>query len=202
MLLAELHTSKTMPNIKARSILFRFLPILAAILGLYLMSFPAEFSSWKPWTRQLQSIGEHIFVPNADMGRFWPGVGAQFLCFSIQLSPELKSFFSRPSFTFLGGISFSMYLLHGPLMRSVLAWMVFGPVNMSTQHSPAYAQDPEYKLPVPSAWTFFITLPAYAALLVIASKLWNCKVEPYFGRATKLLQGLAARDTAGEISIK
>ena len=53
-------------------------------------------------------------------------VGSWLLIFSIHFSPTLRSIFSHPHFVFLGSISFGMYLIHGFLMRSTLAWIMYG----------------------------------------------------------------------------
>jgi hypothetical protein len=208
MILAECHTLRLFCDGKSKSTLSRALPIATAIVGLYLMSYPSEqlFSTWKPWTRGLHAIGQHIFASNAEMGRFWPGVGAQVLCFSIYASTELRALLSKPIPTFLGGISFSLYLLHGPLMRSVLAWMVFYPVYVANggkqqeqQVNPAIG---EYKLGLPNRTVLLVALPAYFAIVLLLSKLWQSKVEPGFARATRALQNLASQEASGSIHIK
>jgi len=53
-------------------------------------------------------------------------VGSWLLIFCIHFSPTLRSIFAHPHFVFLGSISFGMYLIHGFLMRSTLAWIMYG----------------------------------------------------------------------------
>lgn len=197
MILAEIHTVRAMPDLKTKSIAIRLLPFITAILGLYLMSFPSGYSDWKPWTRQLQKIGDSIFVHPVDMGRFWPGLGAQILCFSIQASPELKLWLSNRFLTFFGSISFSMYLVHGPLMRSVLAWMVFGARYLAIDWNAIPEPVDEFRLPMPHKTAFLIALPSFAALLVLVSKLWQVKAEPVFARMTKSFQNLVTKQSNG-----
>lgn len=187
MFLAEVHTMRIIPEIKSN--VLRIIPILSAVLGLYLMSYPSEYQDWKPWTRQLRGIGEQIFPWYAEFERYWSAIGAQLLCLSVQVSPDLRHQLSNHFFTFLGSISFSMYLLHGPLMRSVLAWMTFGPSWLLQKELVNGA------FPVPQNSAFLIILPLFASILLAASSLWTCKVEPYFGKVTKLLQSAAVTDS-------
>ncbi|KAF2092400.1 hypothetical protein NA57DRAFT_82367 [Rhizodiscina lignyota] len=194
MFLAELHTTQMLPEIRSKAL--RALPFFTALLGLYLMSFPADFAGWKPWTRQLKDIGNVIFPTGVHMGRFWTGIGAQILTASIQISPEMRRGLSTRVCTFLGSISFSIYLLHGPLMRSVLAWMTFGPSWLIN----AELVDDAGFIPPPAGNTLLFILPIFASFLVLVASLWTVKVEPYFGRATKFLQSLA--DAEGPILVK
>lgn len=196
MFLAELHTTQILPEIGPK---LRFLPFCTALSGLYFMSFPYSFADWAAWSRRLQAIGVVIFGSHAgigDIGHFWAAFGAQILCFSIMISPELRKALSGKLCLFLGSISFSMYLLHGPLMRSVLAWMAFGP-NWLLR-----AELVEGNIPPPSNISLLVLLHVYAGILVGASYLWTVRVEPYFGRITKYIQSLAAKDTNGPVLLK
>lgn len=53
-------------------------------------------------------------------------MGAFLLIFSILFSTTLRYLLSNRHLVFLGSISFSMYLLHATLMRTILAWVMFG----------------------------------------------------------------------------
>jgi peptidoglycan/LPS O-acetylase OafA/YrhL len=159
--------------------------ILVAIFGLYIMSFPTEFQDWKPWTRHLAYIGHFIFPETTDMSRMWDGLGAQMFCFSVFFSPDLRRLFSQPSLTWLGSISFPLYLLHGTLMRTLLAWMAFGPQWL------VGAELVDDKIPLPGAFTMITVMPVFIAVTLAVSALWQSKVEPYFGKATSLLQEFA-----------
>jgi hypothetical protein len=183
-MLAQLHTSNSFKP--ARSLLWRYLPILSAILGLYLMSFPSEYSQDAAWSRVLADLGRKIIPGHGELARFWPGIGAQMLCASIMLSPELKNLLSGRVLAYLGSASFSLYLLHGTLMRTVLAWMTFGPAILSGR---ALVQPSQF-YPQPSNGWFFFILPAFFTFMMSAVHIWSVKVEPIFARATKKLEQL------------
>lgn len=184
MILAALHSSQMVPELKRRSL--RILPMILAIVGLYLMSFPSEYHDWKPWTRGLTRLGTHLFPYYVDFGRQWPAIGGQILCLSALLSPDLRKFLSFRCFTFLGSISFSIYLLHGPLMRSVLVWLSFFPYLLF------HTEPLEIPLPLPTSTVLMVVLPIFGSFLIAMSSLWTSKVEPHFGRVTKLIQTIAA----------
>lgn len=194
MFMAEMQTSRLIPEISFKPL--RVLPFLSAVLGLYLMSYPSADQDRMPWSSQLTSIGNELFNEYADLGRLWPDLGAQILCFSIQISPELRRATSMRFFTFLGSISFSVYLLHGPLMRSVLAWMTFGPSWVSG------VELVDGVMPIPSKTTLSIVLPLFIGFLIAVASLWTRQVEPWFGRLTKLIQDVATAPTQKAILLK
>ncbi|KKY17705.1 hypothetical protein UCRPC4_g05338 [Phaeomoniella chlamydospora] len=119
----------------------QLIPYLLTPVALTLMSFPSSYAHFAPWSLYLQNLGVHWFpvlnwneygqpyyTPSIDLGRAYPGLGAQLLCACILFSPGLRRVFETgPWMTWLGSVSMGIYLLHGPLMRSVLAYLVFGP---------------------------------------------------------------------------
>lgn len=176
-----------------KSLVAQVLPYPFAVLGLYLCSFPDQFYEQVPWSRQLWQIGLAIFPTNANFGRFWAGIGAQILCFAVLFSPSMRRALSNRYLLWLGGVSFPLYLLHGPLMRSVMAYMLFGYAALTFQ--PATLEDgtpdPESLIPIPSLLALWIVLPIFFAFLLLVVKAWSVKVEPYFGTATNLLESFA-----------
>jgi len=77
----------------------------------------------------------HLFLfpfsnPSAPDGlnllRFYGMAGASLVVLAVVMSAPLRQLFSLPPLVWLGSLSFSLYLLHGPLLRSVLAWIVYG----------------------------------------------------------------------------
>ena len=103
-----------------------------------------------------------------------------------------------PTLQWLGGLSHPLYLLHGPLMRSVLSWMVFGPVVVKEGlPTPIQNQDGSWFLPVvsfPKTVVFVVVLPIFFAFLLYVVNVWNKKVEPLFGDATQAFEKMAFGD--------
>jgi len=186
MFLAQVHTSAPTLTHTTATKLFRWAPFLFALLGLYLMSFPSEYAQDAPWSRNLDNIGRAIIPDTADISRFWAGLGAQLLCLSIHVSPELQHLLSSKTLGYLGSVSFSLYLLHGPLMRSVLACITFAPAVLTG----AKLIDDIY-YPLPSSASFLFILPVFGVFLMMAVHLWSTIVEPIFAKWTKDLEELA-----------
>lgn len=190
MMLAEL-TMCDMPPMEHPAL--KCLSFLSAFLGLFLMSFPNEFSGYAAWSRLLQHIGTSLFPSWAEFGRAWPGVGAQILCLSVCVSPPLRQALSHRYLMWLGSVSYSLYLLHGPLMRSVLAWLVYLPMTGEwgiTEEGGAPWSVTEY-IPEPPSLVLALILPVFWAFLLLVVHLWSIKVEPKFAVATKWMEDLA-----------
>lgn len=190
MILAEL---SFIPVPSQRLTINRILPYFFAITGLYLCSFPNEYYHQKAWSRQLWYIGWKIFPPGANLGRFYAGVGAQILCFSILFSPSMRALLSNRYLQWLGGISYPLYLLHGPLMRSVMTYMLFWPASWTFQPKLLSDGTPDQGslIPVPDFWVLCVLLPIFAFILLLIVNLWALKVEPHLGAAADRFENFA-----------
>lgn len=116
---------KTKPILNAAFWLINF------FLALFLTGFPSVnpgstlgFSTLASWTPQRWSA--HTFWE-----RFWPGIGAVLLVFSIGSVKFLQYPFTTSFAQFLGRISYSIYMVHGTLLHTVgvrmmpFFWKVF-----------------------------------------------------------------------------
>jgi hypothetical protein len=100
----------------------------------------------------------------------------------MHFSPFLRKIFSYPICVFLGSISFPMYLIHSMLMRSVLAWVIYGfiPESGGLARRLSDWDDPA---PQKSLFWTMITAFTYASwglLLVYLSVLWRDKLDGHF----------------------
>ena len=64
----------------------------------------------------LWSLTPSQYTVQPHFYRFWPAVGAVYLVFVIDNAVFLQSMFTSRLSAYLGRISFSMYLVHGPLL--------------------------------------------------------------------------------------
>jgi peptidoglycan/LPS O-acetylase OafA/YrhL len=199
MMLAEL-TLADLPRVEHAVI--KCVPYLSATLALFLMSFPDEYYDWAPWSRQLHELASVLFPSRVQLGRAWPGIGAQILCYSICFSHSLRQALSQKFLVWLGGVSYSLYLLHGPLMRSVLAWLVFLPMAgfgewVTPEDENYVASEGNDYIPLPGWPAFSFILPVFWAFLLLVVHLWSSKVEPKFAAVTIWVENLALGKKTG-----
>lgn len=204
MILAELSFLPLQKIYNRTPLPLKFLPYATAVLGLYLCSYPDDYTTYALWSRQLQDLGLNVLPPGTDLGRFWTGLGAQILCVSVQFHPHLRSLLSRRPLLYLGSISYPLYLLHGPLMRSLLAWMAIGPIawNYQVLYLEDGSVDPDQKYPLPRPLAFLVILPVFWILMFFVVEWWSCRVEPIFGRMTAAFERFATSVGRDELNEK
>lgn len=92
-----------------------------SVLALYLMSQPdvraAETPGWK-WLVSIipQWWGEEQY-------RYWQSAGSIIFVVCVSHSPNWQKFFNLPALQYLGKISYSIYLMHGPVTHT-LGYMI------------------------------------------------------------------------------
>ncbi|KAJ5793683.1 hypothetical protein N7457_000282 [Penicillium paradoxum] len=165
---------------------FKILPYGLVTLGLYLCSYPDQYAEQTGWSAQLTSLAQIIFPSGANVSRFYAGLGAQMICFGVMLSPFIRRSLSHPALLWLGSISFPLYLIHGPLMRSVLVYLLYLP--MSLDFEPSYradgTPDPASYIPTPNSFRLGIVLVVFFAFLLFVVQQWAKHVEPRIGAFT------------------
>ncbi|KAK1751043.1 acyltransferase 3 [Echria macrotheca] len=100
---------KTKPTNK---FFLRALPLVTLLPSLYLASFPRSNALGKNCVP-----GYVIFCTTTPNYRYWHAVSAFLILFSLSHSPTLQRPFTSPLAQYLGRISFSMYLVHEPLLH-------------------------------------------------------------------------------------
>ena len=190
------------------------------------MSFPSSYAHFSPWSSTLSRLALHIFptnttttknpnfarplvtiAPALDLGRAWPAIGAQLLCGCILFSESMRRVLGSAALIWLGSVSYTIYLLHGPLCRSLLAYLIFLPSHFLVTHNPAPsstgnlgpgmvltatdstqaaadATSGVVKLSASSTLTILSTTALFLVLFLLIVALWARRVEPLFARAT------------------
>lgn len=156
-------------------------------LSFILMSFPADFQHQAGWSRFLENLHNKIAPESADKARFWPAVGAQLLVITTICSPQLRRALSHKWLLWLGKISFPLYLLHGPFIRTVLAWLLFSKQSLTQIQEDGMLY---LRYPVPGYTTFIIVMPVFMVILLSCTHVWAVTLEPKFGVITKKAEDL------------
>ncbi|KFZ18230.1 hypothetical protein V501_01329 [Pseudogymnoascus sp. VKM F-4519 (FW-2642)] len=185
MILAELSVMTSRPSSRQRP----FLACVLGISGLYLLSYPRQNAYYAPWSRHLKHLGAVLFPQFAKDYRYWQGLGAQMLCAAILLSPSARRALSNRTLVWLGQISFPVYLLHGTLIRTVLAWVILR--GSSPSHRPVVASP--FAAPTPRlGWlATIIVVSGFWVLLLSISNMWARRIEPCFDHLTAIIQQFA-----------
>ncbi|KAH0548048.1 hypothetical protein GP486_008211 [Trichoglossum hirsutum] len=189
-LLAELSQHPITHRLSSHSSYGSIPPILLFLSGLYCCSFPEHHPDWSPWFFPLYEFGAKHFPAGAEISRNWNLVGAHLVIVGVVFSQHLMRALSHPIFLFLGGISFPLYLLQGPTIRSVLSWVLFGFASPVTLEEALEGGDVLIKSvrPIPSTWIVCVVLVFYFGFLFWVSNLWSTYVDPYFAWVTQQME--------------
>ncbi|MCJ1308806.1 hypothetical protein MMC25_002461 [Agyrium rufum] len=182
----------------SRRYIISVLSTLCIIAGLYCNSYPEEKAEWAQWSRHMIKFGGYIFPKNSEFARFYPGVGSDLLCLGIMFNATAKKILSHSYLCWLGKMSFAIYLLHAPLIRTLLTVMLYG--VKSRPNSPgknAEGHDiPRPWIPHVNNAAVFILVPLFYVLLYRIAAYWQVYVDPWCGRATNWLEEMMYRDDA------
>ena len=89
------------------------------LVGMYMCSMPvADPKVSLPWHAMLPPIFHH------DDARYWHSIGATLIVLGLQCSSRLQAIFASRIGRSLGRISFTLYLIHVPILCSFTAWLV------------------------------------------------------------------------------
>ena len=200
-LLAELSNRLPSPSMTPqRNPCIRAMTGVALLLGLHVSGYPEVSPEWSSWSKNLAQIGHFIF-PGQDYWRYWTSIGAQLITLAVVISPRMQEILSHPALVWLGSVSLPLYLIHGPLVRSLLAWMLFGwqkPVSYYNQDMAGKPMDSWERRSFPDGWVFCIVLPVFLLVLLWASHLWTAWVDPWCAFMTKRIEEVMSGTETGE----
>lgn len=204
MLLAEISLDVELQATVANHNMIRtFASGSAIVLGLYFCSYPEEHPEWTRWSAGLTALGNHIFPHKVEFSRFYSALGVDILATGIMFNNTAKKLLSNPFFLFMGKLSFPIYLLHAPLIRTVLTYVLFGfSVRPSGGKDDNGHDLPPGWLPLANRWVCVFAIPAFYVFLYRIASLWAAYVDPFCGRVTNWFEELVFRDDAKTVQEK
>ena len=198
-LLAELSYSQALNNFRALgSPLTKSLPLAIVGIGWATMSFPDIHPEWAGWSNLLLQAGIRLFPAGAEIHSFWSVIGALLLVGGICLSAPLQQWLSHPRLIWLGHLSMPIYLLHGPILRSGLNWLLAAFVPKLSEADEFEGGARSQLLLNASPLGFVVALPIFLAVLLFAAGEWARKVEPMCERITTALEEVMTKSQLTE----
>ena len=96
------------------------------VVGLYLGSSPSMSPEKTPGYMYLTSLVPDSFSQGATTSKFWQAIGGILIVWSILRVPTLQKPFTTHFAQYLGKISYSFYIVHGPILHgfgyNVILW--------------------------------------------------------------------------------
>lgn len=154
--------------------------------GLTIASFPEGSAEWMTWSRIMLNLMRPILPANPDFPRFSSGIGLELITLGIVLSPTLQRLLSSRYLLFLGRMSFAVYLLHGPLLKTTLVWMIYG-VQTLPDHDDGNGNMVLTRLRYPGHMSLLAWQIVWLPMLYCIANLWMTYVDPWCERLTNKL---------------
>ncbi|GJC97635.1 hard surface-induced protein [Colletotrichum higginsianum] len=95
----------------------------ALVVALYLLSYPDAGAEWTPGFVFLSSLVPRYYAPLSGW-MFYQAAGALLLLPCVLHSPTLRGALEGRAAQYLGRVSFSFYLVHGPVLHSLGFWIM------------------------------------------------------------------------------
>ena len=164
-------------------------------LGLYFASFPVLWMSaqWVPWSRGLLTFGWYIFPLEIDSSKRFTSLGVQLITLGLQICPSAQHFLSRDLFLRFGKYSFAVYLIHGTLLKTVLAWALYGITGQPWQ--PTIGEDGQ-EIPPPwlprrfMGFSYIVVVALWLPIVYYCAYLWTTYVDGWCAHITQRLEDL------------
>ena len=167
------------------------------LLGLFFCSYPEEHPTWARWSTGLLHLGNWIFPHGVEYARYYPGLGADILALGVMFNTTAKKILSHSFLCWMGKLSWPVYLLHAPLIRTVLTWALFGASVRPPQGKDDKGnQLPPGWLPIANRWVVMFAIPLFYVFLYRVAGLWANHVDPWCTRVTQWFEELVFRDDA------
>ena len=144
----------------------------------------------------MTKLGHYMFPSGVEYARYYPGLGSNVLTLGVMFNDTAKKLLSQRLFLFLGKNSFPIYLLHAPLIRTVLTWVLFGFSKRPDNGRDDKGHQMWGWLPVASTWVILIAVPLFYVFLYRVANLWSNYVDPFCGKVTQWFEDLVFRDDA------
>ncbi|KAG8162601.1 hypothetical protein KVR01_008366 [Diaporthe batatas] len=186
--------------ISDRARLSKILSAALVFAGLTFASFPEGHAEWMTWSRILLDFMRPILPENPDFPRFASGIGLELISLGVLLSPPLQRLLSGRYLLFLGRMSFAVYLLHGPLMKTTLVWMLYG-VQAPPDHENDKGEMEITRLKFPGDLALILWQFIWLPMLYFIANLWTAHVDPWCERMTNRLVDYVTLDASEKPSV-
>ncbi|KAF5585806.1 hard surface induced 3 [Fusarium subglutinans] len=197
----DLHNSRLSQRISwSKSRYIPFFGFLSIAVGLFMASFPESRIELAPWSRWQNQILSAIVPKDSEFPKFASSFGFCLLTIGGALLPGYTDILSHRVLVWLGKRSFSVYLLHGTLLRWLLTWMVYGNAlspNLQVQQPGSASSKLEY---AGNTWLLFC-LPAWLGLLYGFAEIWTRYVDTAAERFTSQLVAYTRQEESKELSL-
>lgn len=176
----------------SRTLAKRTLVVVLFLSGFYLMSMPSVNWEWAPWFNFISQDCKFLFPEGSNVYILTSYIGVFLTLLSILISTGFQIVLTHPICLWLGQLSLPIYLIHGPIIRTLFCWFIYG----FTQ--PEYREERDgngniEKIPgnfPPSSARVFVSIAVFFGVVLYSAQLWSYKVEPWCAKVIKYVEDI------------
>ena len=173
------------------------LPSMLLAAGLIIAGYPEDHTDWTAWSLFLQNLGQTLFRDVPELSRKWGSVGGTFIILGVMYLPVVQRALSNRYLVWMGKVSFSVFLIHSMLIRSVLCWMLFW-----NSEAPEWEEEDGTimvgRLPHVRGFGCALIITIFFAIVYYLAHLWTLYVET---RCAQVVQWIEDRMSSEEPSL-
>lgn len=152
------------------------LPTLTLLSGMIIAGFPEKNADWCFWSNYLKAVGIKLFGLSSELSRSWSSIGTSMMLVGLLYLPTAQAFLSHPGLVWMGKVSFSVFLIHSMLIRSVFCWMLYA------NSVPLETVDEDWNLHISkllpaTGINLLFTYAIFFPLLYLSAHFWTNYVE-------------------------
>jgi transcription initiation factor TFIID subunit 11 len=194
LLFAEMSSfSSTRKFTASRSLVKRTLVALLFLSGLYLMSMPSVNWEWAPWFHFILEDFKFLFPEGSNVYVLTSYIGVFLTLLSILVSTDFQNVLTHPICLWLGQLSLPIYLIHGPIIRTLFCWLIYGftqPEYREERDANGNIERIPGNFPSPSSTRVFVSIAIFFGVVLCLSQLWSNKVEPWCAKVAKYVEDI------------
>ena len=172
--------------------ILRLLPYLLLTAGWYTISYPNKYQKRMAWSDNMFMTGLVIFPKGADIHAFYSHIGATCIITAILFSSSMQRFLNLRPFQWLGARSFPIYLVHGPVLRSFLNWILiprdWPTVLLDEKNEEGVVIKQHEMYPMPPFGRFVWAVPLFILVTFLLADQWLKRIEPLCARVAKRIE--------------
>jgi len=194
LLFAEISSFSSIHDFAAsHSFAKRTLVALLFLSGFYLMSMPSVNWEWAPWFNFILEDCKFLFPEGSNVYILTSYIGVFLTLLSILFSTRFQDILTHPVCLWLGQLSLPIYLIHGPVIRSLFCWLIYGftqPEYREERDSDGSIQKIPGDFPQPSSARIFVSIAVFLGVVLYLAQLWSHKVELWCAKVAKYVEDI------------
>jgi transcription initiation factor TFIID subunit 11 len=194
LLFAEISLFSSIHDFAAsRSLAKRTLVVLLFLTGYYLMSMPSINWEWAPWFKFILENCKFLFPEGSNPYILTSYIGVFLTLLSILVSPGFQDVLTHPICLWLGQLSLPIYLIHGPVVRTLFCWLIYGftqPEYREVRDAHGNIAKIPGDFPPPSSARIFVSIAVFLGVVLYLARLWSHNVEPWCAKVAKYVEDI------------